>query len=230
MKGIICDVGHTIITDSILNEILLREGMSDAVASLYDEALLAAMDDKAIEEWVARVSSYKINRLRGVSIDHISQYCRSAKLTPGLKSFVSLASEQGIPILFIGAVPEIITRYLLQHAGIPSDDNPLVSIRGSEIQLVNNMIDRPLKICTPEAKKEYAQAWLRGHQIAKQEVIVIGDSLGDIPVMKLAMKSGRYGIHVSSNRLRRIISKEIRDFNELSGLLNNNNKTMMEIL
>jgi hypothetical protein len=140
-----------------------------------------------------------------------------------------MAIAQAIPILFIGAVPEIITGYLLRYAGVPYDSSPFVSIRGSEIQLVNNMIDRPLKICTPGVKKEYAQAWLKNHQIAEHEVIVIGDSLGDIPVMRLAVQANRYGIHVSSNRLRNIIAREVSDFDELSGLLNINNNRIMEI-
>jgi len=229
MKGIICDVGHTIITDSILNEILLHEGKTDAVASLYDEDLLAGKDDNAIDEWVTKVSSYKINRLRGVSIDRIGEYCRSAKLTPGFKSFVSQAISQEIPILFVGAVPEIITRYLLRYAGVTFDSSPCVSVRGSEIQVINNLIDRPLKICTPGVKKQYARLWLKNHELTAHDVVVIGDSLGDIPVMKLAVQANRYGIHVSSSGLRKLIAREIKDFNELSGLVNTDNNRMMEI-
>lgn len=219
MIGIICDVGHTIITDSIINKILSDLGHSDDASVLYDEKQLLNKSSKEIDDWVQSNSSRKLSKLKGVSLESLEHYCQEAKLTKGVADFVTYVSEQDIPLLFIGAVPSIITDFLLQKAGINSRQYKNISIKGTPLNVVDNKLDTAGDICTPSKKKEQSIQWLESYGVNLIDLVVIGDSLGDIPVMSLAQKANRFGIHVNSTSLNAMISQEVSDFNELSEIL-----------
>ena len=55
MKAIVCDIGHTIITDSILNKILIAHNKVEAVGKLYDEEKMDLSTQNTIDLFVKKM-------------------------------------------------------------------------------------------------------------------------------------------------------------------------------
>ena len=219
MKAIVCDVGHTIITDSILNKILIDLNKVEAVGKLYDEEKMDLSTQSTIDLFVKEMCIKKINSLKGIRSNKLYELCKYAQITEGFVEFMSLVCLKQIPILFIGAVPIIITEYLLNICGFDKNDFKNISVDGSEIELVDNQINKPLTVCTPSLKSQKVILWAELIDIKLDDLMIIGDSIGDIPTMNLTKRENRFGIHIDSPTLKKVVCHEIVNFNHLEKII-----------
>lgn len=215
MNAIVCDIGHTIILESVLNRLLENAGKSEAMMTLYDEDRLLGCSQKQIDTWVTRITRHKIAALKGVSLHEIDQACRQVRLRAGFEEFAKWVRCEEIPILFIGAVPIVVTRALLQRVELTDQDCHFVTIEGSNVFSTNGCIHSAGVICTPSLKLKKAIEWTRMLGERLEDMIVIGDSIGDIPTMLLTRRQNRYGVCADSQALRNITKRIFPDFSDI---------------
>ncbi len=219
MKAIVCDIGHTIITDSILNKILIAHNKVEAVGKLYDEEKMDLSTQNTIDLFVKKMFINKINSLKGIKNNELYDICKNAQITDGFIEFMSIVCTKQIPILFIGAVPIIITEHLLSICGFDIKNFKNIFIDGSKIELVDNKINKPLTVCTPSLKSKKVISWAEQIDISLDNLMIIGDSIGDLPTMNLTKKENRFGIHIDSPTLKNIVCREILNFNHLKEII-----------
>jgi phosphoserine phosphatase len=216
MQGIVCDVGHTIITSSVLNKLLETAGNRNAIAELYNEKHLAGLSQREIDSWVVRVTTAKIAGLIGLRTSDIEQACLEVALRAGFEAFAEDVLEARVPIVFVGAVPELVTRALLGRTVLGEREGLGVDIIGSGVTLDGDRIAGPGEICTPLIKAAKVAQWAQERDIALDETIIIGDSIGDIPTMRLTVRDNRIAIEGGSESLENMAGRRVSDFFEVS--------------
>lgn len=184
--AIVCDVGHTIIAESVLNHVLARLGRLGAVRVLYDRNVLNLANETQIEEWVEQVIREKVEAMRGVEVSSVLRLASQVPLTPGFDHLLDRAQASDVPVMLMGAVPTLVTEALVAPLR-----GAISTIAGTEIVTLNGQIDRATKVCTPRAKASAVMKWLTARGIATEETVVIGDSIGDLCAMRLVPKGNR---------------------------------------
>jgi len=71
-EAIVCDVGRTIITTSVLNHMLKRLGQTSSARVLYDMEVLAGATPEQIDAWVDSVVREKLSAM----LAPLSRSCR----------------------------------------------------------------------------------------------------------------------------------------------------------
>lgn len=216
MQGIACDVGHTIIVSSVMNILLEAQGKQGAITELYNEERLGGLAQYQVDGWVAKAMASKITALSGLGADEIAQACRQVELRSGFEQFAASVLEAQIPILFIGAVPELVTRALLSRTVLGAHEGKGVDIIGSQVILDGETIEGAGEICTPSRKAQSVARWATAQGISPEALYVIGDSIGDVPAMRLTGPGNRIAIEGASKTLGGMAGRHVRDFFEVS--------------
>lgn len=185
-KAIVCDVGHTIIAESVLNHVLARLGRLGAVRVLYDRNVLNPANEVQIEEWVEQVIREKMEAMHGVEVSSVLRFASQVPLTPGFDQLLDRALANDVPVMLMGAVPTLITEALVAPLR-----GAISNIAGTEVTTSNGQIDRVTRVCTPRAKAHAVIQWLTAHGIATDETVIIGDSIGDLCAMGLVPRGNR---------------------------------------
>ena len=185
-RAIVCDVGHTIIAESVLNHVLARLGRLGAVRVLYDRSVLTIENEVQMEAWVEQVIREKVDAMQGVDVSSVLRFASQVPLTPGFDQLLDRALSSQVPFMLMGAVPTLITEALIAPMR-----RAISNIAGTEVVTVNGQIDRVTRVCTPRAKAQAVKKWLAAIGIATEETVVIGDSIGDLCAMGLVPKGNR---------------------------------------
>jgi HAD superfamily phosphoserine phosphatase-like hydrolase len=206
IRGIICDVGHTITSTSVLNHILKRLGLTKPARVLYDMMVLESSDEYQIEQWVDSVIREKVNAMNGIRAREIEALATEVALTPGFAELVQSAHAKNIPVMLVGAVPTFVTNAMLRANSIFVD-----YVAGTRVTLSDGRIRSADMVCTPRFKASEADNWLRQISITPDQTLVIGDSIGDIPTMRLVPKKNRVGFNADHTAVTEFVGHNYRD-------------------
>ena len=202
VRGIVCDVGHVIIRDSVLNHVLRRIGAHDVSRVLYDMRVLAGKDAQEVERWVDAVIREKVAAFESRSAREIQDIAREVALTPGIRRLLWVAQRRGVPVLLMGAVPALVTRALLTGMRVTVDE-----VVGTDVAVTNGRIGRVRSVCTPLRKAEAVKVWLRRRKLKRRDCVVIGDSIGDVPAMRLVPRCNRVGFNATHRSVKRYVGR-----------------------
>lgn len=194
-KGIVCDVGHVIVTESILNQILAELGRHDLARSLYDLERLRSCSQLEIENWVETVIREKVGAMKQRSRSEISTILANVKLTPGFREMVSAVAGRGFSLMLMGAVPEFVTEILIRDFRHEVD-----YVAGSSVSFdADDRIIDTTYVLTPLRKARKAAEWMNARGIKPAECWVIGDSsIGDLPTMEIVPFHNRIGFNADA--------------------------------
>jgi phosphoserine phosphatase len=185
-RAIVCDVGHTIVMESVLNHVLSGLGQTGAVRVLYDRTVLDPDDEARTESWVDEVIREKVRAMHGVEVNWICQLATQVPLTPGFGQLLDLAKAEKVPVMLMGAVPRFVTEALVSRFS-----TAIANIVGTEVVIRDGRVDLATRVCTPLGKAGAVLRWLSEIGIAPNDAVVIGDSIGDLPAMRLVPKVNR---------------------------------------
>ncbi|MEK8089327.1 HAD-IB family phosphatase [Thermithiobacillus plumbiphilus] len=201
-RAVICDVGHTIVMESVLNRVLTGLGKPGAARVLYDRAVLDPADEAGMEQWVEEVVREKIDAMHGCESGWICQVASQMPLTPGFDHLVKLAKTKNVPVMLVGAVPRFVTEALVRRLS-----GAITNIVGTEVAIKDGRVDGTEWVCTPSKKVELVTQWLRARGIPPSDAIIIGDSIGDIPIMHLVPKANRIAFNSDDPAVLQIASR-----------------------
>lgn len=190
IRAIVCDVGHVIVQESVLNHVLQALGRRGAMRVLYDMDVLAGAAEEDVERWVEGVIREKLKAMAGVRLAELQQLACELPLTPGLPELVGRCQQAGVAVMLMGAVPTFLTRAMVMNRA-PGVDK----IVGTEIAEEDGHLAGASVVCTPLRKAAAVQAWLAEKRVAPMATAVIGDSIGDLPTMGLVPKPNRFAFN-----------------------------------
>lgn len=216
-KAVVCDVGHVIARGSILNVILADIGRSDCARKLYDSHQFYSRNSDEFEIWVEDVIREKVAALHGLSEEMLLNPLKNVSMTPQFDHFIRQTGKLGIPVLLVGAVPEIIVHLLLKLWNL---DYEHISIGGTKVFINDGKIADLQSVCTPMKKREIVESWIYDQCFDKNEVMYIGDSVGDLFAMSLFPKKNRIAINASLQLVKVFCDFFVEDdFSEITALI-----------
>ncbi len=193
IKAIVIDVGHVLVQGSLLNGILRERYPDRPPKVLYDPEVYRQVGIEGFDQWVESVMTEKIELL---AADPVSASLRAAErvpLTPYAAEFIAMASARNLALMCIGAVPDFIVAHLLRRLDVRV---PFIS---SRVLVDGDQIAGVASILTPSRKRSELRKWRYLQRLAPKELLVIGDSLGDLQMMELVPRENRVAFNASEN-------------------------------
>ncbi len=193
IKAIVIDVGHVLVQGSLLNGIL-RERYPDLRPKvLYDPEVYRQVGVEGFDRWVESAMTEKIEML---AADPVSASLRAAErvpLTPYAAEFIATARARELALTCIGAVPDFLVADLLRRLDAQV---PFIS---SRVVIDGDRISSVASILTPSRKRSELRKWKYLQGLAPNELLVIGDSLGDLQMMELVPRDNRVAFNATEN-------------------------------
>lgn len=190
MQGVVCDVGHVIVQESMLNHVLGRLGRNSAARVLYDMSVLTGAGEEEVERWVGSVIQEKLDAMAGVELAELQRLVCELPLTPGFPELLRACRQADVPVMLMGAVPVFMTEAKINQAGLV-----VARIAGTRVLADGGRLTGVAEVCTPIRKAAAVEQWFADMGIAPARVIVIGDSIGDLPAMELVPQPNRIGFN-----------------------------------
>lgn len=201
---LILDVGHVIVPGSILNHVLQRLGSDRVAEVLYDMSVLEDANADELDAWVAHVIERKLAALFGLPVKRLQGCACELPLTPGLDDCVHWAATNDIEVRLIGAVPTMFTRALLRHNGIR-----VAAVAGTVVHTNAGCLTGVREICTPSRKAQIVSEWISAADLKPAQVTVVGDSIGDLPMMRLVPLRNRIGFNATHSQVKQCVGQTL---------------------
>lgn len=195
-NALVCDVGHVLTHGSLLNAILQRLHPDIPQRILYDMSALAGAAPDYIERWVTEVMSWKIGMLSTIPLQELVAFVGTIAVTPGAEQLLKTAINLGWKTLCVGAIPEPLIAALMYRFDVASE------YAGTRVSVDSGIITGVEQVLTPAQKMNVVQSWQRRHGLDTDRTIVIGDSIGDLPMMSLVPYQNRIAFNAQTQKLR----------------------------
>lgn len=196
IQGLVCDVGHVIVQESVLNHVLARLGRNSAARVLYDMNVLADAGEEEVERWVDGVIREKLDAMVGEELAVLQRLVGELPLTPGLPELIQACHQSGVPVMLMGAVPAFMAEAMLHKANLT-----VQRVAGTHIVVEGGQLTGVAEVCTPIRKAAAVEQWFKDRQIIPDQAVVIGDSIGDLPAMGLVPRQNRIGFNAHHPRV-----------------------------
>jgi len=196
--SIVLDVGHVLVQGSLLNGMLQNIYPAMKPKVLYDPSVIIGASKRKIDAWVEATMTEKIELLSSCSVSELIDLSAMVPATPHARELLLAARNHGLSVLCVGAVPDFLIGALLDHLGV---DVPFV---GTRVHVKADRIIGVGSVLTPTKKMKEVRKWMDDGQMNPAMVAVVGDSLGDIEMMKLVPRRNRIAFNATQ--------KDVLDF------------------
>jgi phosphoserine phosphatase len=175
------DMDSTLITIECIDEIADFIGKKSEVAAITAAAMRGELD------WPASLKA-RVALLAGLDA-HILQrvYDERLTLTPGATALVAAAKRAGIHTLLVSGGFTFFTERLKATLGLDEAHSNVLEI--VDHKLTGRVVG---DLCDAAAKAHHVQAAAARLQIARDQIMVIGDGANDLPMMSVAGVSIAY--------------------------------------
>jgi len=191
LDSIVLDVGHVLVQGSLLNGMLQEIYPSITPKVLYDPDVIIGASQKQIDDWVEATMTEKVDLISSRPVSKLIDLAATVPATPQACEFLSAARNCGVSVLCVGAVPNFLIGALLIRLGV---DVPFV---GTRVRIEKDRIIGVGPVLTPTKKREEVMRWMNGRRVDPAKVMVIGDSLGDLEMMKLVPRPNRIAFNAT---------------------------------
>ncbi len=191
VEAIIVDVGHVLVRGSLLNGMLVDRYPGLTPKVLYDPTVLRSASQKTIDRWVASTMTEKVNLLSPDPVSELIKASARTLPTPFAREFLSTAMDRGKDVICVGAIPEFLIAALLKRLGVE------VQFIGTRVDIEDDYIVGVGPVLTPTRKKNEARKWMEQAGVDPVETVVIGDSLGDLEMMRLVPRKNRVAFNAT---------------------------------
>ncbi len=175
-KLILCDFDGTITSTDVLDALcdLVGQGKeSAAINSRYQSGKINGRD----------ALIHRFSMLEGIKVTDIFTTLGSIPLTEGVHDFFSFASANKIEVLVLSGNASFVLDFFSKKLGFRKFYGSTISINNGIIQKWNN------NVCRCVDKYLSANLYIKEHNIAKENIIAIGDSIADEGIFSLANMS-----------------------------------------
>lgn len=194
-NALVCDVGHVLTHGSLLNAILKRYCPDAPQRVLYDMDVLADASADEIERWVRDVMTWKVELLKHVSLRDLLDAADAVPVTEGAGQMLRTAAGLGWRVYCVGAVPEPLIAALIARLEIE------VEYAGTSVCVADDRITGVERVLTPRGKRFAVERWMARYDVDARRTVVIGDSIGDLPMMSLVPFANRVAFNAQAERI-----------------------------
>jgi phosphoserine phosphatase len=159
------------------------------------KALANASTDE-VERWVTNVMSWKIDMLSAVPLQELVAFVSTVDVTPGAEQLLKTAEACGWKTLCVGAIPEPLIAALMYRFDVASE------YAGTRVRVESGKINHVEQVLTPREKMRTVKEWRLRHSLDTNNTVVIGDSIGDLPMMSLVPYQNRIAFNAQSDQIR----------------------------
>ncbi|HFD87106.1 MAG TPA: hypothetical protein ENJ35_05480 [Gammaproteobacteria bacterium] len=195
IDAIVFDVGHVLVQGSMLNYMLAELYPSMDLKVLYEPSVIVGASKHQIDKWVEETMSEKIRLLSPRPVSELIHRSAKVPVTPYAGELLAEASKCGVNVLCVGAVPGFLTGPLLERLG---SNTPFIC---TYVDIRDDRIADIGPVVTPTRKSHEVQKWMDSNGSDPARTIIVGDSLGDLEMMKLVPRKNRIAFNATHDHV-----------------------------
>ncbi len=174
-KLIVFDMDATLIANECIDEIARAAGRYDQVAQVTEAAMQGKLDFS--ESLKKRVSC-----LKGISKTQLAEiYQNTIKINPGVKIMAATLNKLGTKLVITSGGFTFFTNKIGQELNFFADFSNQLNFAGD---VLDGTVAEP--IFSSESKLATLKTLAEKHQIAKNDIMAVGDGANDLPMLHAA--------------------------------------------